>query len=172
MDKPTSWVVIGRIGAAYGLKGWLKLHSFTQPTENILNYQDWYVKHSGSNESWRLLPKPEVRWQNNILLVHIPGCSDRESTAVYVNADIGVLREQLAELKGDEYYWHDLEGCSVINQDDVMLGQVAYVLETGANEVLVVKAERERLIPYILEETILAVDIQEKIIRVRWDPDF
>ncbi len=104
--------------------------------------------------------------------VKIAGCDDRNQAGLYTNAEIGVYREQLPQLGGDEYYWSDLENLTVINQQGIILGQVSHLVETGANDVIVVKGEKEHLIPYILDQFILNIDLKNGRIEVDWDPEF
>ena len=104
-------------------------------------------------------------------------CPDRDSATALVGREIAVTRQQLPALDEGDYYWRDLLGLQVINLDDVTLGTVANLMETGANDVLVVESHsdgerQERLIPYIREQVIRHVDLEQGVIRVDWDPDF
>jgi 16S rRNA processing protein RimM len=169
MKKATSMVVVGRLGRVYGIKGWLKLHSFTEPLENILEYKRWFIL-SQSGE-WEPANLEEIKMHGQAMLVKLIGCETPEQAQVYTNADIGVTRDQLAVLAADDYYWSDLEGLKVINQQGIELGIVTRLMATGANDVLVVKGEKERLLPYI-RQVVLGVDLQQGLIRVDWEEDF
>ena len=162
-------VVVGQIGKPYGLQGWMRVNSFTEPATNLLDYEAWQIEKHGQ---WQTLASHEVKMMSNTIMLHIEGCDSPEAARAYTNIKIGVSRDELGELAEDEYYWHDLEGLSVITKKGVTLGTVDYLFKTGANEVLVVKGERERLIPFLNGQVILDVNLAEKIIRVEWDPEF
>lgn len=161
-------MIIGHFGSAYGVKGWLKVNSATDPIENILNYLPWQVYHQGL---WSSLTITAGKKQGKYILVKIEGCDTPETAKTYTNDSIAIEREQLPALPSNEYYWSDLIGLSVINQDGINFGHVKSLLATGSNDVLVVKNSRQRLIPYT-EEVIKKVDIANKLIEVIWDPDF
>ncbi|HVV68382.1 MAG TPA: ribosome maturation factor RimM [Gammaproteobacteria bacterium] len=169
MKKDSHMVVVGRLGRAYGVQGWLKLHSFTEPAENILSYQHWFIRNKTG--AWEPASLEHTRIQDQSLLVKLTGCSTPEQAQVYVNADIAVTRDQLPKLTTGNYYWSDLEGLKVINQQGIELGTVTRLMATGANDVLVVKGEKERLLPYI-KQVVLAVDLQQGVMRVDWDENF
>lgn len=163
-------IVIGKFGSVHGVHGWLKIRSFTVPAENIVAYQPWYLQIKGK---WQLVEDIDFQKKGNLLLAKLPNVEAREQAKLYTNIEIGVDRSRLPELSADEYYWSDLEGLTVINQDGVNLGTVDHLFDSGANDVLVVQAEdRQRLIPYILDAYILAIDLAAKQIQVNWDPDF
>ncbi|HDN69444.1 MAG TPA: 16S rRNA processing protein RimM, partial [Gammaproteobacteria bacterium] len=99
-------------------------------------------------------------------------CHDRDAAAALTGTDIGIYRSQLPPVDADEYYWSDLMGMQVITKDDQVLGVVDHLLETGANDVIVVKGEQEHLVPYIKGQVVKSVDLEARIIRVEWDPDY
>ncbi|QIK37662.1 ribosome maturation factor RimM [Caldichromatium japonicum] len=160
-------VVLGQIVGLYGVRGWVKIHSETEPREGILNYSPWLVGPQG--EVLRVL---EGRRQGKGLVAHLDGCHDRDQAAHLVGLEIAVWREQLPPPGPDEFYWTDLEGLSVITETGVDLGCVTRLFATGANDVLVVAGERERLIPFVWDQVILEVDCAQGLIRVDWDPEF
>jgi 16S rRNA processing protein RimM len=162
-------VVLGRITGIFGTRGWVKVWSYTDPAENILNYRRWQVATGGG---WVPIEVLEGQRQGKNIVVHLRGCDDRDLARGYMGAEVAVPREELPVLSADEYYWADLEGLRVVNQDGVELGTVDSLLETGANDVLVVKGERERLIPYLPKLVVTAVDLEQGLLRVDWDPDF
>lgn len=162
-------VVVGQIGKPYGVQGWMKVHSFTEPYTNLLDYEPWFIEQRGQ---WHELTGIKVQEHGNAILLHIEGCDSPEDARRYTNAKIAVVRELFSALDDDEFYWNDLAGLTVINQDDVTLGTVDYIFETGSNDVLVVKGEREHLVPFLYGEVILKVDLTQKVIRVQWDPEF
>ena len=161
-------IILGRFGAVYGVRGWLRVVSFTQPIENILNYPKWQVQHL---DSWETIIVEDGKIHGKGIIVKIKEISDREQAQAYTSDDIAIDSEALPELNKDEHYWKDLIGMSVITKDGITLGTVKNLLETGANDVLIIKGKRERMIPYT-KHTIQSIDIEKKIITVDWDPDF
>jgi 16S rRNA processing protein RimM len=160
---------MGRVSGFYGLKGWVKVLSFTRERDGILGYDPLYLNVEGQ---WHPLPVEDARTQGKGLILKLAGRDDRDDTATLLGADIAVHRTQLPALEPDEYYWTDLEGLRVITVDDVELGRVERLLETGANDVVVVRGDKERLIPFLQGEVIEQVDLASGIMRVDWDPEF
>jgi len=167
-DGPERLVALGRVSGLFGVRGWVKVHSDTRPRENILRYSPWYLLRGGR---WRAYEVLAGRPQGKTLVAHLRGCDDREQARRLMGATIAVRRSQLG---GDEdgYFWTDLEGLEVVTAEGRVLGVVDHLMETGANDVLVVRGERERLIPWLPEQVILSVDLEAGCIRVDWDPDF
>lgn len=160
-------VVLGRIAGLYGVRGWVRVYSETEPRQGILNYSPWLI---GPGETvWRVL---EGRLHGKGVVARLEGCDDRDQAARLLGLEISVWREQLPPPAPDEFYWIDLEGLAVVTQRGDELGQVARLFATGANDVLVVAGERERLIPFVWERVILEVDFAQRLIRVDWDPEF
>ena len=162
-------VVIGRIGGVYGVRGWVKVFAYTEPREAILDYPHWWVR---LDDEWRPLALAEGRPHGKGLVARLADFSDRDAAQKLVGCDIGVPRSAMPPLGPDEFYWADLEGLRVITRDGVELGVVDHLLETGANDVLVVKGERERLIPYVRGEVVTEIDLAQGVMRVEWDPEF
>ena len=162
-------VVMGRISGLFGVQGWVKIFSHASPRERILDYSPWYIKINGAWEEHRL---QAGKRQGKGVVAHLQGVDDRDLAAELVGADIAVKREQLPDLPADEFYWSDLQGMRVETSSGVDLGRVSYLFETGANDVMVVKGERERLIPFTQGEAVRRVDVQAGLIVVDWDPDF
>ena len=168
-------IVLGRLGKPHGVKGWIRLNSFTNPPENILHYDVLRVEHDGA---WRDLQIDDSRTQQKGLLVHIIGFDSPETVAELNGCELGVAASALPELDRGEYYWHQLLGLQVINLKDEVLGVVERLLETGANDVLLVTPnqqsidDRERLIPFVRDRVIREVDLDKQLIRIDWDADF
>lgn len=162
-------VVVGQVSGLFGVKGWLKIFAYTDPRENILQYDPWYLRVA---DGWRQVSLAEGQRHGKTIIARLAGCTDRDEAAVWVGHDIAVRREQLPELAQDEYYWSDLEGLQVVTTSGVALGKVAYLIETGANDVLVVQGERERLIPFVRPDVVVEIDLGEGLLRVDWDPEF
>lgn len=173
--QDTDLTEIGRISGVYGVKGWVKIYSHTDPIENILSYQPWIVTHHQKQISLKVL---EGKKQGKGLVARLAGVEDRDQAALLQGATIAIHRSQLPELGVGEYYWGDLEGLSVFTLSDVCLGKVSHLIETGANDVLVVQGsetsidQQERLIPYLPERVVKEIDLDAGTIRVDWDPEF
>ncbi len=164
------YIVVGRINGLHGVRGWVKVFSHTQPRENILSYRTWHLLRGGQWVATELL---NGRQQGKGIVAHLKGYDDREQAAGLMGTEIAIRREQLADAAPGEYYWADLQGLKVINAEGVELGVVDHLLETGANDVLVVNdGTTERLIPYVTGQFVLDVALDEGVMTVDWDPDF
>jgi 16S rRNA processing protein RimM len=164
------FVTLGRVSGPYGVRGWVRVYSETEPPENILGYSPWYLQRA---DRWQSYQIEQGRPHGKGVVVKLAGCDDRDAAAVLSGLEIAVKRSQLADdLAPGEYYWADLEGLEVETLDGVPLGRVDHLLATGANDVLVVRGERERLIPYLPERVVVEVDLGAGRMRVDWDPDF
>jgi 16S rRNA processing protein RimM len=162
-------IIMGRIAGPYGVKGWLRVVSYTELPDRLIEYTPWYLKQG---EAWVPTRVIGAKRHTRGLLVHLPGCEDRVRAAELSGMAIGIYRWQLPATAADEYYWDDLIGLSVMTLDGLPLGTVDHLIETGSNDVLVVRGERERLIPFIQGSVIARVDLDGRVIRVDWDPDF
>lgn len=162
-------IVIGRFGAPFGVKGWLKVNSFTVPEDNILAYQPWFADLKDGLTEIKLL---DHRKHHKGIVVQIEGCEQKEETAFYRNASIAVKRSVLPELEDGEYYWSDLAGLTVNNIKGETLGVIDHVFATGANDVLVVKGDSDILIPYVKESVVKSIDLTAHLMVVDWDPEF
>ncbi|TKB55320.1 ribosome maturation factor RimM [Ferrimonas aestuarii] len=169
-------MLVGRLGAPHGIRGWLKVNPFTEDREGIFEYTPWLVTCGGEQKEMKVL---DWRRQNNGLIVRLEGIDDRNAAALYTNGEISISADQLKELPEDEFYWRDLIGCNVVNLQGYNMGTVSGILETGANDVLEIKAnakdafgKRERMVPFVPEQFIIEVKLSEKQIIVDWDPNF
>ncbi len=159
---------MGRISGLFGVKGWIKVFSYTQPREAILDYDGWRLRRGAD---WQGVKVAEGKRHGKSIIAHLEGVDDRDEAAAWVGADIAIARGELPLAEEGSYYWADLEGLRVIHRDGTELGRVAYLLETGANDVLVTDGERERLIPFIAEKVIIGVDLENGVIHVDWEWD-
>ncbi|WP_068546033.1 ribosome maturation factor RimM [Thalassotalea crassostreae] len=169
-------VILGKIGAVYGIKGWLKIHSYTDDPQAIFDYSPWVINLGGKKQTVEV---SEWRRHNNGLIAKFADISDRNDAQLRVSAEILVSSDALPELPEGDFYWRDLIGMSVVNESGYNLGEVSDIMETGSNDVLVVKANRtdafgkkERLIPYLEDQVIKNVSLESKQIDVDWDPGF
>ena len=161
-------MILGRVTGLFGVKGWVKIRSYTEPREAILDYKDWLLLGNGDSQAVRLA---EGKRHGKAVIARIDGCDDRDEAARYVGDDIGVSRDTLPDTQRGEYYWADLEGLQVVHKDGKNLGTVAYLLATGANDVLVVQGDREILIPFVQDTIVKDVDLAAGIISVDWEWD-
>ena len=159
---------MGRISGLFGVKGWVKVHSYTQPREAILDYDRWLLKRNGQ---WQVTLLSEGKKHGKSVVARFEGVDDRDQAAELLDCEIAVARAELPKVEDGSYYWADLEGMQVVHRDGTELGRVAYLLETGANDVMVTEGERERLIPFIAEKVILDVDFDKGVISVDWEWD-
>jgi 16S rRNA processing protein RimM len=161
-------VVLGRISGVFGVKGWVRVFSHTDPREAILEYQSWLLK---IGDNWQPVTVEDGKPHGKSVIAKLADVGDRDAAAELVDVIIGVSREELPELQAGEFYWVDLEGLQVVHRDGRSLGRVAYVMATGANDVLVVNGDREYLIPFVKDEVILDVDLVKGVINVDWEWD-
>ncbi|MDY6841643.1 MAG: ribosome maturation factor RimM [Pseudomonadota bacterium] len=175
MTQNSQETVIGRITSVFGVKGWLKVYSYTDPRDGILNYPDWTLDLDGKLVPARL---EEGRRQGRGIVVRLKGINDRDLARTYCGAEIRVSTAELPALPEGEFYWFQLEGLEVFTVDDECLGKVHHLVETGSNDVLVVRAtagsidQRERLIPYLPGDVVQGVDQDSRRMVVDWDPEF
>jgi 16S rRNA processing protein RimM len=166
---PENWLVVARFGRPHGIKGFIHIHSFTEPYDNLLHYKDW---HAMLNKQWQPIEAIETVIHHHSIIALIKGYSDRESVARLTQADIAIQKAQLPKLAPGEYYCCDLLGLTVVTEDKVVLGVVTEVMPTGSNDVLVIKGEKIHMVPYIHGQFVKAIDIKLGMIRVDWDPQF
>ncbi|MGB0466209.1 MAG: ribosome maturation factor RimM [Pontibacterium sp.] len=167
--------ILGRISTVYGVKGWVKIYSHTDPIENILTYQPWLLNIKGQ---WKPVEVEAGKRHGKGLVAKLVGVDDREIARTYNGVEIAVESSVLPELEVGEYYWSQLENLMVYTVSDQLLGKVSHLIETGSNDVLVVKGtdesidRTERLIPYLPDQVIKKIDLEAGTIRVDWDPEF
>jgi len=160
----------GQISGVFGVKGWVKVFSYTQPRENILSYSPWFIRKNEKLQEVKLI---KGQRHGHAVVAALEGIEDRDAAMAWVGAEILISRQQLPKPPAGEYYWADLVGLTVKNTEGVFLGAVDHLLETGANDVLVVlDGERERLIPFLQQHTVIDVDLEQRLMIVDWDPDF
>ncbi len=169
-------IVVGKFGATYGIRGWLKVFSYTDNTESIFDYSPWFIEQGGK---WVEYKVESWKRHNKGLVVKLDGLDVREEAQLMTNFEILIDPAVLPELPEDEFYWRDLIGMQVVTGNGYDLGTVSDLLETGSNDVLVVKAnlkdafgQKERLIPFLEEQVIKHIDREAQRIEVDWDPGF
>ena len=159
---------MGRIVAPFGVKGWIRIEPWTAAAKNLLAYPKWWV---GDADEWQERAVSEGRTQGRMVVARLDGCDDRDAADGLRGRQVTVDRQKLPQAQANEYYWADLIGLSVVNERGRDFGRVVRILETGANDVLVIEGERERLIPFIAD-VIAAVELQDGLMRVNWDADY
>jgi 16S rRNA processing protein RimM len=169
-------VIVGKVGAPYGVKGWFKVTSYTEVAEGIFDYRPWLltvgkIEKEFEVEHW----KPH----NKGFVAKLAGVDDREAIDALKNLEIRIHPANLPDLQDGEFYWRDLIGMSVVNQSGYDFGKVDQLFETGANDVMQVKAnmndafgQKERMIPVLFDDVIKQVDESARTITVDWDPAF
>ena len=185
VDKKPVYITVGKVGAPYGVRGWVKVFAYTEQADNLLDYDPWYILCSSScsqsnskpnqvnnHSEWCIADVVEAKQHGKGLVAKFKNCDDRDAAALLNGQQIAIQRDQLPQAQEDEYYWIDLEGLEVKTMDGVSLGIVDHLLETGANDVLVVKGDRERLIPYVKDHIVKSVDLENSVIQVDWEADY
>lgn len=166
------FIPVGKISGVFGVKGWLKVFSFTEPRDNILNYNPLFMKRQGQ---WVKIEVSGGQLQGKAVVMSIKQVTDRNQAMPLMGSELAIQRSQLETVEEDEYYWADLIGLQVINQQNQLLGEVDHLLETGANDVLVVKSaadQLETLVPFVFDEVVIAVDLENQQIIVNWQADY
>lgn len=160
---------VGNVSGLHGVSGWIKVYSYTDPPANIFEYDPWILEHNGQQH---VVVLRHGKQRGRGLIAKLADIDDRDQAAAWVGADISIERSELPETAEGQYYWSDLVGLEVQTAAGVALGCVERLFETGANDVLVVNGDRERLIPWIRGDVIKNVDLDNARITVDWDPDF
>lgn len=172
MAASEEFIPVGKISGAFGVKGWVKVFSFTDPRTNILEYSPLFLSRQGE---WVEIKVSGGHLQGKGVVMGIANVTDRDQVQPLIGSELAIKKEQLEPADEDEFYWADLQGLTVMNLDNETLGQVDHLLETGANDVLVVIAKgdsTERLIPFVMDDIVKAVDLDKQIIQVDWSKDY
>jgi len=159
---------MGRIVAPFGVKGWIKVQPFTAETSSLPAYGTWWLGHDGD---WQAHQVERSQAQGRVVVAKLRNCENREAALLFRGRHVAIPREAFPQTAANEFYWADLLGLRVVNEAAQDFGEVIRVLETGANDVLVVQGECERLIPFIAD-VIKAVDLAAGVIRVDWGADY
>jgi 16S rRNA processing protein RimM len=176
-----AWLVLGKIGKVHGIKGWVRVISFTEEPDGILDYPILRAEPQDGafgRSELRMLEIDDYRQQPKGLIVHFKGIDTPEEARLCNGALLSVEREALPQLEQEEFYWYELEGLAVVNLQQERFGVVKGLLETGANDVLVVAPDadsidkRERLIPYLRDDVVKQIDLDAGVISVEWGADF
>ena len=170
MNKEIAYITIGKIGSTYGVRGWLKIHSFTEDITSILNFKTWYL-FTNETETPQIAEVENSQTHGKGLIVKLAGIHTPEEARLLTGRNIAILRSQMPKLRQNEYYWSDLIGLTVINKNGEVYGNVIYLIATGSNDVLVIKANdnKEHGIPHLFGSIIKHIDLVKKEIHVDWE---
>lgn len=166
-EKP---VVVGRILGPWGIKGWLQIYSYTHPREGIFDYSPWYIDGADAP-----LTPSDHKVSGKRLVIKLAGIDDPETAQAWANRDIAIDRGALPALEADEFYWHDLVGCEVINRQGLSLGTVKSMLSTGAHDVMEIATSDQTqacLIPFVFNVYVDQVDLDGGRILVDWPSEW
>jgi 16S rRNA processing protein RimM len=172
MTTSEEFVPVGKIAGVFGIKGWLKVFSYTDPRKNILSYSPLYLSLKGE---WVEAKVSKGRVQGKGIVIALENVTDPEQALPLVGTALAIKKEQLKPTGLDEFYWSELPGLTVVNLDEVVLGQVESLVETGAHDVLVIKDKEQktqRFIPFVMEEIVQKVDLDGGFILVDWESDY
>lgn len=170
MQPVTRRILMGRIHGAFGVRGELKLQSFSDPPEALLRYRPLLLRDARGGE--RELDALQGRRTAKGLVLQLPGIADRDAAEALRGAELFVPRSALPPPRPGEYYWVDLEGLRVVNTDGADFGVVSHLFSTGVNDVLVASGDRERMIPFSQPDYVVSVDFEAGVVTVDWDPEF
>lgn len=162
-------VLMGRVVGVFGVHGWLKIESYSGPRDAMFRYRPWLLGRGGNLRE--VVPRA-LREHGKTVILQLPGCDSVEQARTLLGEEIWVSRSSLPDPQPGEYYWVDLEGLSVFTTEGVDLGRIAHMIATGANDVMVVRGDRERLLPFTPGHAVISVDLSIGRVVVDWDPDF
>jgi len=172
-------VVLGHVSGLFGVRGWIKVHSHTRPPANLLTYERWFLgaPNQGCQSAWRPFRVIAAKPHGKTLIAQLANAedtviADRDAAMALMDCDIVVERSDMPALATGQFYWHDLIGLEVVNRNGATLGRVSTLMETGANDVLVVEGDCQRLIPFVVGPIVDHVDLDSGRITVDWGLDF
>ena len=161
-------MLLGRINGVFGVKGWVKVFDYSRDRGGILEYPRWLLDQEGD---WKEVVLLKGQRHSKGVIAHLENCADRDDAMALVGTKIAVWSTWLEPVAEGEFYWYQLRGLTVINLQGELLGRVDRIMETGANDVLVVRSDRDRLIPYV-PGAVHEVDLENNRILVDWDTQF
>lgn len=167
--KENLMITVGRVGAPFGVRGWVHIHSFTAPAENIADYETWYLP-AHHLQNWQPV-KVVCKRHHQSVVAQIDECSDRDKAGLLRGKLIAIPRSMLPKLTDGQYYWADLIGLTVTNPAGECIGEVDHLYETGANDVLVIKSltsGSKQHVPFLLNDVVVSVSLETKTMVVDW----
>ncbi len=166
---PRKLVTLGRVSGLLGVKGWLKIFSYTDPRDSIVDFEMWVLRIGNDEQTVEL---EDSRKHARTVAVKLKAIDDRDQAQTLVGADIAVERDALAPCQPGEFYWADLQGSAVVTVQGEPLGRLDYLFETGGHDVMVVIGDRQRLIPFVQGKVVREVRLEQRLIVVDWDPTY
>jgi len=164
-------IVVGKVAGYFGVRGWCKIFSHTSPRDNILNYSPWYLR-SSPKQDWYEVKVVQGKPHGKGIVALFEGRDSRDDVAALMQYEIGIRQSQLESLPSDEYYWSQLIGLKVVTINGDELGNITSMMETGANDVIIVNGDKERLIPFVQGQYVMSIDLDAGQMVVDWDPEF
>ncbi|MEE9309772.1 MAG: ribosome maturation factor RimM [Cocleimonas sp.] len=178
-DRSSQYILLGEISGVSGLKGWVKVFSHTSPRLQITEYKQWFLQKKGADKNqWESVTLKGGKAQGKNIIASIEGVQYRDQAEALIGSTIAVSSDQLETLSNGEYYWKDLIGLNVENTDGVKLGKIDWLFNTGSNDVITIKGKNaegenvEHLVPYIFDDYVISVSLENSLMVVNWDPDF
>ncbi len=166
---PRKLVTLGRVSGLLGVKGWLKIFSYTDPRDSIVDFETWVLRIGNDEQTVEL---EDSRKHARTVAVKLKAIDDRDQAQTLVGADIAVERDALAPCQPGEFYWADLQGSAVVTVQGEPLGRLDYLFETGGHDVMVVIGDRQRLIPFVQGKVVREVRLEQRLVVVDWDPTY
>ena len=158
-------IIIGKIGAAHGVRGDMKVYPLTDFPDRFNTIKKAFIDD-------KEIDIVSTRYQNNFVVMKVKGVNSREEVARYTNKLLKINRSDVPPLNEGEYYSFDIIGLKVINQDDVVLGEIIEILKTGSNDVYITKTpEGKQLLIPALKKVVTEINIEEGFMKVIWDID-
>ncbi len=179
MSQSNDYVLLGKISGVHGIKGWIKVFSYTSPRLKITEYTEWFIKNK--DNTWEVTKLVDGKQQGKNIVALLDGVNSREQAEALIGAEIAIHSDQLNALSENEYFWRDLIGLSVKTINGEKLGTIDWLFDTGSNDVIIVKGtldgengveDKEYLLPFIFDDVIKSIDLENSLMIVDWDPEF
>ncbi|WP_296895364.1 ribosome maturation factor RimM [Thiobacillus sp.] len=168
LNQGSDWVVMGRIAAPFGIKGWVKVQPYSEAPDTLMDFESWRVGHGEQQMHYTV---ETIQDHGKALVAKLAGIDDRDAAYALRGQEISVAKSALPPPKENEFYWSDLIGLTVVNREGIELGKIDSLMESGANDLLVVKGAREHLIPFVAA-FVGKVDLAGGTIEVDWGEDY
>jgi len=176
MSQSEDYILLGKISGVHGIKGWVKVFSYTSPRVKITEYSQWYVKNK-KDQSWSCRKLIEGKEQGKNIIARLDDVNYRDQAQALIGTDIAIHKDQLEVLAENEYFWRDLIGLSVETIEGEKLGVIDWLFDTGSNDVIIIKDSageepKEHLLPFVFDDVIKSVNLEKSLMVVDWDPNF
>ena len=176
MSQTDEYILLGKISGVHGIKGWVKVFSYTSPRVKITEYSQWYVKGK-KDQSWKTQKLIEGKEQGKNIIAKLDNINYRDEAEALVGTEIAIHKDQLEVLAENEYFWRDLIGLSVVTVEGEKLGNIDWLFDTGSNDVIIIKDTegvevKEHLLPFVFGDVIKSVDLETSVMVVDWDAEF